>query len=719
MANKYDVNKTRYTHRDYASIKTDLINAIPSLTQEWTGREDSDPGIVLIKLMSMFGDTLSYNVDKIALELYIQSVTQRKNCAKILSLLGYKMHWYRAARVIAHVRLSADADQSGNPVHVLFDPYKTRFVAGSIYYTVINQGVGSGQIDISSSSEATAVKLVQGSPASVTFGETDLVNNRYYLGNYNIDETEFNLSVISGRPVQCRLVDNLDLVSESNIVCYEFNVDEYDRPYIQLADNWQDVVQASVGTELQSQFELSYILTDGSNGNVNSNAFNAIYNQSISSSPTSYCIINNLPNNTPYGTDGVELDSYNSPGKDPQSVDDAKKDSANYVFTHDTLVTSSDYEKAVKRVADITVSKLVDNQVIINDDLDLKSILKRANDNFGNPVEEEYTDPITGETETREYMAPYQVILYLAYKNFDKQFNQYFSSSSGSWSIYTIDGDPYDLDTNQNINNAGYYPYKALNNILLNVKNTINNLHTLNVRLNFGTMKLFPFKVKGILHLIEPNSPAETLQIINRVNEALSQAYYPDLHPIGEKPNFIELVDVIQNADNRIKYFDAIDNIVAWAKAINTSDPSKDNYMDKIFDTTSAIMYNGLSDQFTLAPKFLKFKIKNVGTTVDLNDISATGGLIEGSEGADNLPADFGKVAYLVNYTAELNKTVPQTKTFSISIRQQKILQLNNIAELKALCKDMNYKGYAEIIKEDGGSPVTEYISNLGLQWAE
>ncbi len=117
--NQYDLNKTRYTHRDYESIKEDLINAIPSLTQEWTDRSDSDPGIVLIKLMSMFGDTLSYNVDKIALELYIQTVTQRKNCSKILELLGYKMHWYRSARVVAHVRLKAGTDGLGNPIHIL------------------------------------------------------------------------------------------------------------------------------------------------------------------------------------------------------------------------------------------------------------------------------------------------------------------------------------------------------------------------------------------------------------------------------------------------------------------------------------------------------------------------------------------------------------------------------------------------------------------------
>ena len=87
----------KYTSRDYNSIKEDLINAIPALSDSWTSREESDPGIVLIKLMSALGDMLSYNFDKQALEYYSSTVTQRKNASKLFSLIGYKMHWYRTA----------------------------------------------------------------------------------------------------------------------------------------------------------------------------------------------------------------------------------------------------------------------------------------------------------------------------------------------------------------------------------------------------------------------------------------------------------------------------------------------------------------------------------------------------------------------------------------------------------------------------------------------
>ena len=93
MANEY----LKYTSKDYNSIYTDLVSAIPSITDLWTNTEDGDPGIVLVKLMSALGDMLSYNMDKQALEYYSSTVTQRKNAAKLFNLIGYKMHWYRSA----------------------------------------------------------------------------------------------------------------------------------------------------------------------------------------------------------------------------------------------------------------------------------------------------------------------------------------------------------------------------------------------------------------------------------------------------------------------------------------------------------------------------------------------------------------------------------------------------------------------------------------------
>lgn len=751
--NQYDVNMTRYTHRDYDSIKEDLINAIPSLTQEWTSTAESDPGIVLIKLMAMFGDTLSYNIDKIALELYMQTVTQRKNCAKVLELLGYKMHWYRSAKVLAQVKFNTS---TGNPYrdnnYIIIHPYETVFTANDINYAYVDTDYGDLYINGGNiTSPSVSVKLVQGTPTSETFNDSALTNNKYYLKTSNVDESHLRLLVgrVSGNgtvspnnSTSAILVDNIYLAPGGPHVYFSFNIDEYNQPYIQLSENWRSVV--TTGETIR--FTLTYLVSSGSKGNISENAFTGVKNISGSNegipSFTSL-LVNNFANNSD-NYQGV----YNSSGKDPQSVEEAKKDAANYVFTHDTLVTASDYEKASKRLEDITVSKLVDGQVIVNDQLDSAGIINRCNDNFGDP-----TNPLSA----------YLAILYLAYKNFNVEDNDYYLNGRN----YQLDpDDPYGSDYagNTYMENLGFYPYKISDKLVIAEQELLANLNILNVDLEYGTLKLFPFRVMGKLNLVQPLSPQDTLQVIQNVDDALSRAYYPDLHPIGEKPNFIELVDIIQDADNRIKYFDAVGNIVEWAPLINTTpipydevtdepNPQEDpwdtslvykyvgettldythnyiysyssgnwvgvydNYIDSIFDTTSAIMYNGLSkENFTLNDKYSIFKFKNVAAQVDAQ--TAANLLLPQTENQINDEAleDYG-VAYLFHlYTVKMGReptsfdelretgyTVPLYTTYTV--------QCNSTAELEALCKDLTYSGLLVI----GGDP--HIINNTGLQY--
>lgn len=709
--NQYDMNLTRYTHRDYESIKQDLINAIPSLTQEWTSTAESDPGIVLIKLMSMFGDTLSYNVDKIALELYIQTVTQRKNCAKILELLGYKMHWYRSAKVMAQVKFNTNTSRPSGNSYIVIHPYDTVFNAGDIDYAYVDTDYGDLYISGGSgtgTSPSVGVKLVQGTPASETFNEGSLVNNRYYIRTNNVDESHLQLlisrvesnndnitSVDINTAIRGILIDNIYLAPGGQHVYFSFNVDEYNQPYIQLSENWRSVLTTSDTI----RFTLNYLVSSGSRGNISDNAFTGIRNISGNSDSIpsfTSLLVNNFTNNSD-NFQGV----YNSSGKDPQTVEDAKKDSANYVFTHDTLVTSSDYEKAAKRLDDITVSKLVDGQVIVNDNLDEATIINRCNDDFG---------------DSSEPFRAYLAILYLAYKNFDAQYNDYYINGGN----YQLDSDdPYGSSYagNPYLENLGYYPYKIANTIVTAEQELLKNLNILNVEIDYGTLKLFPFRVMGKLNLVQPLSPQDTLQVISNVDDALRRSYYPDLHPIGEKPNFIELVDIIQGADERIRYFDAVGNIVEWAPLIDT-DPSHDNYIDNIFDTTSAIMYNGLSiENFTLSDKYSIFKFKNTGALPDAQIIAEN--TLPQSEGQyqlmDNL-VPYG-TACLFNFykakegedSADWNDLV--SKGYTVSRFTTYTAQCETVAELQALCKDLVYSGLLII----GGNP--QIVNNTGLQY--
>ena len=99
----YDAIRIEYTDKDYVNILDDLINSIPGITQKWNSSDANDPGMILVKLMAIVGDMLFYTQDMQSLEVYPDSVTQRKNAAAIYRLIGYKMRWYKSAEVQAKV----------------------------------------------------------------------------------------------------------------------------------------------------------------------------------------------------------------------------------------------------------------------------------------------------------------------------------------------------------------------------------------------------------------------------------------------------------------------------------------------------------------------------------------------------------------------------------------------------------------------------------------
>lgn len=660
-----NLNKTRYTHRDYESIVKDLTDAIPSLTQEWTGREDSDPGIVLIKLISMLGDNLSYNIDKIALELFLQTVTQKKNCNKILGLLGYKMHWYRSASVGLQIRLNEEYDYEGNPNHLVLQPFQTTFktAGGDITYTFVGNGPGTGDVDITSATQSTMVPLVEGQVVKVNFNKSNLINNRYYFSESNVDESHLWLSF--GSSHNFNLVDNLYLITDDTAGSFEFNVDEYDRPYIEIVKYWEDIVGNSAST---AQFTLYYFLTSGASGNVARNQLVQLqdsrgnltsgYSTDIGAGSYRTTSSNNIvishPGTSTDLNDLEDANQYTSTGYDPQTVEDAKKDASNFIFTHDTLVSASDYEKACRRVVGITASKLLDNVIIDREGLDPVEVASRCDDRFGTSVVEDKT-----------LLKPYQVILYTIFQNAVTTSD----GSSTSSNVYSIPSSPFHFNSYDDFNDKapepespffdlGFFPYKPITFITTQIVNLIDRAKSLNVQCDFGTSKIFPFRLMGDVYLNEPMSPQDTLLVLTNINAALTDFCYPGGSFVyGELPKFMELISVIQGSDVNIKYFDAGNNFIEWSKVCDLSK----------FDSTSFARYNGLHERFGINKQFTRFRIKNAGD----------------------------EPAILKNLTIARNPDVSpdlpdeSEEWIKLQARSYTVVQINNTKELSAFCIDL------------------------------
>ncbi len=99
MPNTIDISPISYTNKDFRAIYEELLNLINDLTDRWDPKStnESDPGLVLVKLKAFLADKLNYNIDKNILENFPSQATQRGNAQKLYDILGYGMKYYQSA----------------------------------------------------------------------------------------------------------------------------------------------------------------------------------------------------------------------------------------------------------------------------------------------------------------------------------------------------------------------------------------------------------------------------------------------------------------------------------------------------------------------------------------------------------------------------------------------------------------------------------------------
>lgn len=80
-----------YTSRDFAALKTDLINLISSRTgKAWDTADPSDLGSVLVEAFAYMGDIMSYYIDRVANESSVETAVKRETLLNFAALYGYK-----------------------------------------------------------------------------------------------------------------------------------------------------------------------------------------------------------------------------------------------------------------------------------------------------------------------------------------------------------------------------------------------------------------------------------------------------------------------------------------------------------------------------------------------------------------------------------------------------------------------------------------------------
>lgn len=627
MANN-DLNLLKYTSRDYTTIKEDLISSINSVSSDWTSREDSDPGMMLLNLMSSLGDNLSFNMDMQANEMYLSTVTQRKNMKKLLQLVGYKMHWYRSAEVYVKISNNSNSDMVLD-LNITSEHSNVSLITkdGNLTYTILpdNNNLTSG-VYIISPKHYREFKAVQGILTQITIPTSAIVNNKYYLPTTNIDESHIYIyEQDTGNYVQWTQVDNLTSQTTAGRF-FEFDTDDYDKPFIKFTKFWK-----TLKSDTTNSFTLYYLYTEGAKGCVGNNAFGTIVETPTIQSATDELqyTITNVTNQPGF------LSTNNQRGYDKQTVQDAREDVVSYITTYDTLVTLKDFERFVTRHSGFSCALSVDCQkakdlnlkvlesiprptidtiedfdatinlntatdsqiqqaILKGEEEQVKKRVKQYIGGFGYKEIDNSSPDYTPDTSSYEYVEISSFSSELQ-DIYNKANQSYFYDSEGGYipiidsegtttyvekiPIYTLDlyavYDNFNTDSAfmYGTNNKYWTPskeegrpfrrYRISDQLIKGAGGTggledeLAKYRVLNVSVNFPECRVFDWRVKGTIYLNYQVSQTEADTIIETVVASLQDTFTAKKVGFGEKISYMDVVECIQNSDNRIRYFDA------------------------------------------------------------------------------------------------------------------------------------------------------------------
>lgn len=341
------ISNLSYTEKDFQVIYPALLDLVRKLTSKWdpSASNESDPGVLLLKLNAIIADKLNYNIDKNVLECFPVSVTQDQNARQLFEQLGYYMHWYKAATTNVTLRYIGNpiVDTSGEIVTKLYTIPRFTMVTdndSNIVYTITSTG------NLSTNGTPITLTALQGIAKEFTVNNESLItvanldsNNRLYFDSNTVAENGiFIRNADSDNYSVWVKKDNLliEEVSATNTF-YKFGLSQdLNTSYIEFPENVEELMQEGI--------YITYIDTNGAEGNIATNILNKFYTNIVVADGEDFITLSN---------NEVSINNYvvGAFGADPESIDDAYINYKKVVGTFDTLITLRDYMNVIRRSA--------------------------------------------------------------------------------------------------------------------------------------------------------------------------------------------------------------------------------------------------------------------------------------------------------------------------------------------------------------------------------
>lgn len=260
-------NSLSYTNRDIVSIRKELINTIPKLTDKWTDFNESDLGITLIELMAGVQDMQNFYLDTQAFETYLDTAVQDKNVRALLRSMNYRIPLAKSSECkVRVVFVNNDSREITIPKYASF--------TSSINSSVVNF-VAKETITKSGSFDYIDIPVMEGIARTVTWSKDDLTSNknvdgdvsrRIYLGYKNVSDGSVEIVQHGNIWKEC---DDALLKYEGGR-WYSVHVDSDGQVYVLMSVNFLQLVEDG------DSLDINFVATNGVKGIIDMDTIDTI-----------------------------------------------------------------------------------------------------------------------------------------------------------------------------------------------------------------------------------------------------------------------------------------------------------------------------------------------------------------------------------------------------------------------------------------------------------
>lgn len=595
----------QYTSRDYNSIMNEFWDLVPKLTDLWKPEANSDPGVVLGKFLASIADMLGVNLDWLANEVFAPSVTQRKNAEKLFSLIGYTLGWYTAARTEVTFTNNTDkaftldfgfnganfctvnayTDITKQPrvitynILPLTNTYGAQDTRSKRQITTSNLNIfaDSDLVTLNPGDSCTRV-AIEGELRYSTVSVEDIKNNNYIikLPSQHLDTTAVWVKA------KASLHDTSFLDTQWNQVSSSAEFIEPEPRFAVTYDNYGNAqIQVSNYLNQLENYKDNYLVIywmecSGVIGSVSRDVLSNFspakansYDNAAITTESGDLIVSNLANTKEMPH------TYTVTGKSPESAKEAYYNSRNYINTWDSLITVPDFNRFLLREPGIDCGIVIDCQKA----LEINLAIYKDNSLTDSQKSKMYITYRDFPEDSSKYKINWENALDIGFDPtdpnkfvFSANFQRYTAMCFPIYDDFNI-SEYRDDTTYSKVNSSsptlkkftssdssckyafiGYQiPQDVINNIIADYRP----LQAMSVDLQFGFARIFPWYVVGDIYPKNPVTRDVANNIVSRVKEALAIYFAPANRSFGQKPTTMEVVEVIENADPNIRYFDA------------------------------------------------------------------------------------------------------------------------------------------------------------------